>query len=314
MELSRPPEEQNFHINGCNLTLYSWPRSRQRSNESIEPAIIIEHGLGGTAIEWFAVCRILSTFASVYLCERAGYKPCSPPSREPTLANRALDLRILFQEAQIHSPYLLVGHSYGGMLVRQCLADWPPELQIQGMVLVDAAPTLTPLPESWSTLLGPDTYWSVVGLDANFAMPKDEYERIKTLTAANEGADSIAAWESSLQPDAASQLLKRLQARDKPLSSNPLSVVFCDTAADISKILEHGVKNDHGTLEARQDLRQALRDFGAVEEATQRSMLSLSSNARFLSLEGKGRTHNAQLVVPDVIAEEIRKVYEVACG
>ena len=304
------------NINGCNLLLYSWPRSRHCSNGTSSPAIIIEHGLGGTAIEWFEVSRLLSNFASVYLCERAGYKPCDPPQREPTLASRASDIHELCQVADIPPPYLLVGHSYGVMLVRQFLADYGIDNDlIQGMMLIDSAPTVSVLPPSWSTLLGPNgTYWEVLGLDANFAMPAEEYERIKADTAANEGPDSIAAYENRSQNEAARRLLERLEAHQAPLGATPLSVIFCDVSDDMQKILEHGVKNNHGTPEAQEALRQRLEDLSAVEEAGQRSLLALSTNSRFVRMEGKGKTHNAQFVVPHIIADEIRRVFAQACG
>lgn len=317
MDPHSPPNERLVNINGCNLLLYSWLRSRNCGNGTLSPAIIIEHGLGGTAIEWFEVGRLLAKFASVYLCERAGYKYCDSPQREPTLANRAADINELCQVAQILPPYLLVGHSYGGMLVRQFLADYgidAPDL-IHGMVLVDAAPKVSHLPSSWNTLLGPDTtYWEIVGLDANFAMPAEEYARIKADTAVNEGPGSIAAYEQTSQDEAASRLLERLQAYHEPLGSKPLSIIFCDESNDVRKILEHGVKNNHGTLEAQEALRRRLDDIGPVEEAAQRSLLALSSNSRFVRMGGEGNTHNAHFVAPQIIADEIRRVFDLAPG
>lgn len=312
MDPHSSPDQKMVKVNGSRLLLYSWPRSRHCSDGSLSPAIILEHGLGGTAIEWFEVSRLLAKFASVYLCERAGYKPCDPPQREPTLASRASDIHELCNVAEIPPPYILVGHSYGGMLVRQCLADWPPDL-IKGMVLIDAAPTVLALPSSWSSLLGPnDTYWQVVGLDTNHTMPSEEYERIKTDTATNEGPESIAAYEQRSQDEASSRLLKRLKAHHVPLGSRPLSVIFCDESTDFSKILEHGIRNNHGTFEAREDLRKRLGDMSAIEEAAQRSLLELSSNSHFVRMVGKAKTHNAHLVDPHVIVDEIRKVFDLA--
>ena len=64
------------------------------------------------------------------------------PSRSDPVAmprNAALsvaDLHALLQAADVPGPYVLVGHSYGGMLVRLYAAEYPDE--VVGMVLVDA--------------------------------------------------------------------------------------------------------------------------------------------------------------------------------
>src|SRR4051812_16986145 len=64
------------------------------------------------------------------------------PSRsDPVLMPRTAldsvhDLHALLQAAKVAGPYVLVGHSYGGMLARLYASTYPNE--IVGMVLVDA--------------------------------------------------------------------------------------------------------------------------------------------------------------------------------
>ncbi|EMC96281.1 hypothetical protein BAUCODRAFT_147913 [Baudoinia panamericana UAMH 10762] len=99
--------------------------ARQRPGE---PAIVIEHGLGGSWEEWVAVQRLVSRTARVYSYERAGYYRSDQPTKPPTAGNIAVDLHQMLQIANIAPPYLLVGHSYGGVLIGQYLADYPDEV------------------------------------------------------------------------------------------------------------------------------------------------------------------------------------------
>lgn len=68
-------------------------------------------------------------------------------------------------------PWVLVGHSYGGTLVREFLLIHGKE-KVKGMVLVDSACERTALPGDWATLLGDDSYWEVVGLNRGIAFQR----------------------------------------------------------------------------------------------------------------------------------------------
>ncbi|KAF8849135.1 hypothetical protein BDZ45DRAFT_697803 [Acephala macrosclerotiorum] len=62
--------------------------------------------------------------------------------------------------------------------------------------------------------------------------------------------------------------------------------------------------------EAREALRKRLEDMVEVDKKGQRAHLSLSSQSRFVYAEGHARTHNLQLVYPQLIAGEVRWVLE----
>ena len=62
----------------------------------------------------------------------------SDPVRQPQGAGRAVaDLHALLRAGDIPGPYVLVGHSYGGLITRLYASTHPR--QVAGMVLVDAA-------------------------------------------------------------------------------------------------------------------------------------------------------------------------------
>lgn len=264
-----------------------------------EPAVIIEHGLGGTASEWLAVQRLVARFARVYVYERAGYYKSDPPSQSPTSKNIVIDLLSLLTQAAIQPPYLLVGHSYGGVLVRQFLADYTTT--VVGMVIVDSAPVVNKVPDSWSTLLGDATYEDVVGLTANRAVSSEEWEKIMHEQKLNEG---IAGRELEYLLGGSKELRDRIRGRQL-LEDHRLSVVFCDESNDFRKVYKYGVEHGNGTEEAREALRKHLEDMSAIDEAGMREHLALSSDATFVKAEGKRRTHNVHLVDPEFVSREI---------
>jgi pimeloyl-ACP methyl ester carboxylesterase len=69
--------------------------------------------------------------------DRAGRAWSEPSPQPPDLTQPVRDLHTLLQNANIGGPYVLVGHSIGGLYVRQFAADYPDE--VAGIVLLDAA-------------------------------------------------------------------------------------------------------------------------------------------------------------------------------
>ena len=59
-----------------------------------------------------------------------------PVAMPRTAADSVHDLHALLEAAEVPGPYVLVGHSYGGMLMRLFASTYPDE--VMGMVLVDA--------------------------------------------------------------------------------------------------------------------------------------------------------------------------------
>ena len=292
------------NVNGRSLFLRGSGPKRQTPTT---PAIIIEHGLGGSTSEWVVVIRTISRLTRVYTYERAGYYPSDPPVQPPTPAVIAADLRSLLSAANISPPFILVGHSYGGVLIRQFLVDSDPGI-VAGMVIVDSAPEVTKVPESWTTLLGDSTYEDVVGLSTNHCLTAGEWQAVKDDGQRNEGNGSIAEKEFKLQPENNAALRKKTKGKQL-LGSAPLSVVFCDESNDFGKVYEYGVKHHFGTLAAQEALRKRLEDMSEVDEAAMREHLSLSSNSRFVKAQGKAKTHNSHFIMPELVVGEIEWVY-----
>jgi pimeloyl-ACP methyl ester carboxylesterase len=114
-----------------------------RCQGSGSPTIILEAGSGTGSDDWSEVQPRLARATRTCAYDRAGLGnslPVLPSLPFPGVheaSDDVSDLGRLLDHAGITSPYVLVGHSYGGLLV--CLFALARPHRTAGMVLVDAA-------------------------------------------------------------------------------------------------------------------------------------------------------------------------------
>ena len=101
------------------------------------PAVILESGMPGTSLGWTSVIEDIASFARVCAYDRAGYGWSEAGPEPRTISNIARELRELLRTAQVGPPYVLVGHSFGGLIVQVYASRFPDE--VAGMVLVDSS-------------------------------------------------------------------------------------------------------------------------------------------------------------------------------
>ena len=102
-----------------------------------QPAVIIEAGLGHYSVYWAAVARQISEFGRVYAYDRSGYGASeTSPLLPRTAETLALELQHLMNTAEVKPPYVVVAHSFGGVIAREFLALHPAN--IAGMIFVEA--------------------------------------------------------------------------------------------------------------------------------------------------------------------------------
>jgi pimeloyl-ACP methyl ester carboxylesterase len=109
------------------------------------PSIFFQSGLGDGKAVWGPVLRELGGRHRVFSYDRPGYgdSPASSVARDP--CSIAREAHAVLAAAHVALPYLLVGHSLGG-LYQYAFARLYPE-EVAGMVLLD--PTH---PDHWATL------------------------------------------------------------------------------------------------------------------------------------------------------------------
>ena len=99
------------------------------------PTVIFEAGIAATNLNWFHIQEAVSRFASTASYDRGGLGWSSPARTARTPSNIAAELHQLLEGAGIKPPYILVGHSFGGLVMRRFALDYPEE--VSGIVLVD---------------------------------------------------------------------------------------------------------------------------------------------------------------------------------
>jgi pimeloyl-ACP methyl ester carboxylesterase len=116
------------------------------------PAVVIDGGIGERSGEYRALQDTIAAATTVVTYDRAGYIPSEAGPLPRNSQREAEELRALLAELKIPRPYILVGHSLGG-LNAQVYASLYPE-DVAGMVLLDPPPLPFLLGEDF-TELGP---------------------------------------------------------------------------------------------------------------------------------------------------------------
>jgi pimeloyl-ACP methyl ester carboxylesterase len=101
------------------------------------PTVVVETGLGDFSFDWILVQTKVAAFTRICTYDRAGYAWSEPGPKPRTFAQINLELRDALAKLGERGPFVLVGHSYGGPVVRNFAATYPRE--VAGMVLVDSA-------------------------------------------------------------------------------------------------------------------------------------------------------------------------------
>ena len=122
-----PPPGRMFELSGCKIHL------NQQGTGG--PAVILESGIAASSLSWLHVQPRVAEFTTVCSYDRAGlgwstgsYKPNAPEE----IVSR---LHQLLQLSGVAPPYILVGHSFGGLVIRAFAHVYGAE--VAGLVFVD---------------------------------------------------------------------------------------------------------------------------------------------------------------------------------
>jgi pimeloyl-ACP methyl ester carboxylesterase len=103
------------------------------------PTVVLEAGGGNTVATWAGVQPEIARFTRVCSYDRAGLGQSDPaPAGVRTVQDSVNDLHALLDAAGFPGPYVLAGHSFGGLIVRLYASQYPDE--VAGLVLVDGMP------------------------------------------------------------------------------------------------------------------------------------------------------------------------------
>jgi pimeloyl-ACP methyl ester carboxylesterase len=198
------------------------------------PTVVLEAGLDSFSTNWYWVQTDLASSLRVVAHDRAGLGWSEPGPGPHDARQSATELHVALQRAGLSGPYLLAGHSYGG-LVSRAFADLYPD-EIAGLALVDASH-----PDQWAripaSLDGQVTalsnrilsHLASVGVlrvvdpltpQVATGLPAREYARMRAIFAlpasSAVGAETLAVWNTRTRPQVNTA---------RPLGGVPLTVL-----------------------------------------------------------------------------------------
>ncbi len=146
-----PPPGQRVDVGGYKLHLYC-----AGENKEGRPTVILDALFPGAVSNWAWVQPAIAKTTRVCAYDRAGLGWSDSGTMPRDALHHAQELHTLLQNAGVPGPYVLVGHSLGGLSVRMFADQYPDE--VAGVVLIEGTN-----PDSWKAQGKPEG----VGVDRN---------------------------------------------------------------------------------------------------------------------------------------------------
>lgn len=286
-----PPRGTLVDVGGYDLHLYCIGTGT--------PTVLLENGGGTLSLYWEQVQRSLAATTRVCSYDRAGSGWSDTGPRPRTAERITEELRTALKRAGEAGPYLLVGHSLGGLYARYFASRYPDE--VVGLVLVDAKhpDAQARLPEAWEDVtrsLGPTmrmaALLSRLGVlrlwqPAALAPP----ERLP---------DALHEDHRYLASRAKHFTTTRLEGEATPLSDEQVRALPFPAELPLI-VIRHGHADMFAMLP--EDAREEAEE---VWQGLQRELARLSKHGALLVAERSG--HNIPLEQPDVIVEAVERM------
>ncbi|MEP7312260.1 MAG: alpha/beta fold hydrolase [Pseudomonadota bacterium] len=101
------------------------------------PAVVIESGGAASSVKWWPILDRLAAHTTVLTYDRAGLGWSDPAPLPRSIEDRAEELARVLEQSGVPAPYVLVGLSYGGPIIRVFAARYSE--RVAGLVFVDSA-------------------------------------------------------------------------------------------------------------------------------------------------------------------------------
>ena len=278
-------------------------------------AVVIESRLGGPSPEWWPLQDALADYARVVSYDRAGYGWSDSPVKPRTSLEVARELHALLQSANVPGPYILIGHSQGGLYAQHFARLFSEE--VAGCVFLDPLSTQD---DRFARELDLRVYQGS-GVDKRPAMRMTEtlcklgllpllkplliksppfyyYKNLKP-----EVIEII--WRHHLRPELYSTSLAEYEAVHQPVNGKqllelefpqiPVTVLYHSAAIIIEEIVKYGGLS-----------RDEAQQVESLWENLTRSYLELAANSQWMIAERSG--HFIPLDQPELVVSAVKEM------
>lgn len=139
-------QERLVKVNDKNFAVYTKGLENRKPNA---PVLVFENGMGVGIGSWSTVIDELAKVAPVFAYDRAGVEKSDKIYQMPTPKQTAENLKAILTTLNIPPPYVIVGHSLGGLYARSFAGVYPND--IAGLVFVDPA-DFTESKDDWNQI------------------------------------------------------------------------------------------------------------------------------------------------------------------
>ncbi len=139
-------QERLVKVNDKNFAVYTKGLENRKPNA---PVLVFENGLGVGLSSWNTILDELANIAPVFAYDRAGVEKSDRVLQMPTPKQTAENLKAILTTLNIPPPYVVVGHSMGGVYARGFAGIYPND--IAGLVFVDPA-DFTETKDDWNQI------------------------------------------------------------------------------------------------------------------------------------------------------------------
>lgn len=118
--------------------------------EGTDYTVILDAGLSCCSLDWYYIQPEISYFSRVLSFDRAGYGWSSASHKPYTSEDVVEDLLHILEELKIKPPYVLVGHSFGGLSMRLFASKYPEK--VASLILIDAVHENRYISQEWDSI------------------------------------------------------------------------------------------------------------------------------------------------------------------
>ncbi len=273
------------------------------------PTVVFENGPGGVALDWSLVAPQVDEYATTIAYDRAGLGWSEPADGPRDINTLVAELKRTLEAIEAPAPYVLVGHSYGGLIVRAYAYTYPED--VAGLVLVDAAheDQFEFYPDEYAAKADGMSrmmarlrwvYRAVNGsgipalFPSNFAAPiaaklPEEIAVARTAAALMDSSQAVATTEEMA---ALSVSFDQVREVRKPLGNVPVRIITHGVAPGTEAGIPAGLEDE----------------VEAAWQTMQESLLEISDDSSLRIAEGAG--HDIMVENPTVVIEAINEIIE----